>query len=334
MRLAATVLATCLSLISTISFASDSDELEAGRGYTRMFFDDDISPIWKQMTKKMRSAIKSEKALRNFRSQVLTQIGTEIRVVDEQAQLVQGNRVYVRRSLFEKSPQPVVIIWAIDRKDRIAGFFVRPQQEPAATSYLDYETEAELQLPFAGEWFVVWGGREIENNYHVVASDQRFAYDMLIVRDEKTHAGDGSRNEQYFCWGEAILAPGSGTVVEARDDLPDNPPGVMDPDNPPGNHVWIDLGNAEFALLAHLQNASVVVSAGDQVKAGDLVGRCGNSGNTTEPHIHFHLQDKPGFKMGAGKPAFFRNYSANGEAVERGEPALGELVENVATASK
>lgn len=151
---------------------------------------------------------------------------------------------------------------------------------------------------------------------------------MLIMRDGKSHTGDGSLDEQYFCWGEPILAPGNGTIVTAVDSLPDNAPGVMDADNPPGNHVWLDLGNAEFALLAHMQRGSVAVSAGDQVKAGDFIGRCGNSGNTTEPHIHFHIQDKPGFGMGAGKPAFFTNYISNGATIARGEPVRGESVQN------
>ena len=185
-----------------------------------------------------------------------------------------------------------------------------------------------LQLPFEGEWFVFWGGRTITDNYHVVASDQRFAYDILIVKDGVSHSGDGKLLEQYYCWGEPVIAPGTGTVIAVVDGLPDNLPGVMDPKNPPGNHVWIDLGNDEIALLAHLQKNSVAVEAGESVDKGDIVGRCGNSGNTTEPHIHFHIQDEPGFGKGRGKPAFFTNYLANGQVVARGEPRRGERVQN------
>jgi len=135
-------------------------------------------------------------------------------------------------------------------------------------------------------------------------------------------------DKEIDCWGEPVLAPGSGNVVTAIADLPDNAPGVMDANNPPGNHVIIDLGNAEFALLAHLQQSSVRVEVGDEVSAGETLGLCGNSGNTSEPHIHFHIQDEPGFGNGDGKPAFFENYLSNGVAVERGEPKRGESVQN------
>jgi murein DD-endopeptidase MepM/ murein hydrolase activator NlpD len=105
----------------------------------------------------------------------------------------------------------------------------------------------------------------------------------------------------------------------------------MDANNPPGNHVFIDLGNDEFALLAHLKKGSIPVSHGDLVNAGDVIGLCGNSGNTSEPHLHFHIQDQPGFGAGAGKPAFFNNYTSNGAKVDRGEPVRGEFVQKVTT---
>ena len=328
MRPTVALIILSLLLVATVSPADESSDLDVGRNYTQMFFDDDISPVWNKMTDQMQTALKSEKALRDFRGQVQAQLGSEKSVVDERVDEVQGHRVYVRRSMFEKVGQPIVVSWTFDDEDQIASFFVRPEQQPAASSYLEYETQATLQLPFDGEWFVVWGGRSIADNYHAIAGDQRFAYDILIVRDENTHTGNGSLNEQYFCWGEPVLAPGNGTIVSVTTGLPDNPPGVMDADNPPGNHVWLDLGNAEFALLAHLQRESIAISEGDEVVAGDIIGRCGNSGNTTEPHIHFHIQDQPGFGKGSGKPAFFTNYLSNGETVSRGEPVRGESVQN------
>ncbi len=328
MRLTIVLMIVNFLLFASVSAANESDELDVGRNYTRMFFNNDISPIWNKMTDQMQNSLRSETALQDFYNQVQTQIGSEKSIVDERVDEIEGHRIYVRHSLFDKVEQPIVISWTFDDQDRIAGFFIRPQQRPVESSYLQYETQAELQLPFYGEWYVVWGGRNIENNYHVVASDQRFAYDMLIVREEKSHAGDGSLNEQYFCWGESILAPGNGTIVAAVTSLPDNAPGVMDANNPPGNHVWLDLGNTEFVLLAHMQRDSIAVSEGDQVNAGDFIGRCGNSGNTTEPHIHFHIQDQPGFGMGAGKPAFITNYMSNGATILRGEPIRGESVQN------
>ena len=62
------------------------------------------------------------------------------------------------------------------------------------------------------------------------------------------------------------------------------------------------------------------------MKAGDALGKCGNSGNTTEPHLHFHLQDSPKLGEGEGKPAFFADYVADGKDIERGEPVKGQVV--------
>ena len=77
-----------------------------------------------------------------------------------------------------------------------------------------------------------------------------------------------------------------------------------------------------------LLNGSVAVEPGDSVSAGDRLGLCGNSGNTSEPHLHFHVQDKPRFGQGNGKPAFFNDYLADGEFVERGEPTRGQSVQH------
>ena len=322
------LLITLLLPLETARATADEGDLESGRRYTRMFFAENTSPIWDKMTARMHDALGSEGALLAFRRQVVTQLGAEIGVIEERIDHVQGYRAYIRQSRFEKVDNPIVVAWTFDDKDRIAGFFIRPQQQAAASQYLDYETEAELVLPFAGEWYVFWGGRDIEDNYHAVARDQRFAYDFVIVKDRRSHSDDGSRNEHYHCWGEPILAPAAGTIVSVVADLPDNPPGTMDARNPPGNHVVIDLGNDEYALLAHMQESSIAVSAGDSVGAGELIGLCGNSGNTTEPHLHFHLQDAPDFGSGEGKPAFFNDYLANGARVSRGEPLRGESVRN------
>ena len=94
----------------------------------------------------------------------------------------------------------------------------------------------------------------------------------------------------------------------------------------PGNQVVIDHGHAEFSFLAHLQQGSVAVQPGQSVAPGDTLGLCGNSGNSSEPHLHYHLQDSGEFGAGEGKPAQFRNYTADGEWVEVGEPVQGQRI--------
>jgi murein DD-endopeptidase MepM/ murein hydrolase activator NlpD len=100
----------------------------------------------------------------------------------------------------------------------------------------------------------------------------------------------------------------------------------MNPDQPLGNYVVIDHQNGEYSFLAHLKQGSVAVQVGVRVEPGDLLGLCGNSGNSSEPHLHYHLQNAPGFPGGQGLPAQFQSYTADGVMVERGEPVRGQVV--------
>lgn len=124
-----------------------------------------------------------------------------------------------------------------------------------------------------------------------------------------------------------MLAPAPGEVVSVVTDLPDNNPGHTDGRNPPGNHIVLDLGNAEFAVMAHFKQHSVAVQSGSTIESGDVIGLCGNSGNSTEPHLHFHVQDSPEFGAGNGKPAQFVDYLSNELPVARGEPRRGESIQ-------
>jgi len=171
---------------------------------------------------------------------------------------------------------------------------------------------------------VFWGGRTIPENYHAFTTDQRFAYDLVIRRDGSTHTGDGLENKEYFCFGQPVLAPGAGTVVEAVDGIPDNRPSNMNQTQALGNHVIIDHGNGEYSFIAHFKNGTVLAKQGQRVGQGDQLGECGNSGNSSEPHVHYHLQTTAIFGKGEGLPAQFQRYYADGNWVERGEPTRGQ----------
>lgn len=94
---------------------------------------------------------------------------------------------------------------------------------------------------------------------------------------------------RYATFGTPLLAPCSGTVAIAVDGVPDMPVPVMDRQHMAGNFVMIDCG--EFAVaLAHMRRGSVAVENGDQVQLGDPIGEMGNSGNSSEPHLHLHAQ--------------------------------------------
>lgn len=323
------LLAAGVALIGTGLAAQESlDAKQAGRDMTAAFYEGEIGTVWDRFDESMRKAMGGREQLAAFQQQAGSQLGAETGVIDEEVVEQDGYRIYRRTVIYENVPARFVVQWAFDAEGRIAGFFIRQsqQQAPAPTRHEDYRTKAELRLPFEGPWHVFWGGRSPEQNYHVKAMDQRFAYDFLVMRDGSTHAGEGVANEDYHCWGEPVLAPAAGEVVVARDGLADNRPGQMDPKHPPGNYVVIDHGNDEFSFLAHLRQGSVAVTEGERVEPGHHVGLCGNSGNSSEPHLHYHLQDTPEFGAGQGLPAQFRDYRADGEPVARGEPVRGQTV--------
>ncbi|MFH8342859.1 M23 family metallopeptidase [Streptomyces sp. AM6-12] len=140
-----------------------------------------------------------------------------------------------------------------------------------------------------GRWLVgQGGGRSL--NHHAAFPEQRGALDLIQVGpDGSRNAGGRGGNERYLVYGQPVFAPCDGTVVSAAGLVEDQEPGVIRYQPPYGNHVWIDTG-AEIVKLAHLRPGTVTVAAGDVVRAGQLLGEVGNSGNSSEPHLHIHAE--------------------------------------------
>lgn len=308
--------------------STQADPLTTGRRIADTFVDGDIQVIWSASTPDMQKAFGSVDDLTTLRENLLSKFGSEETVLSENVETQAGVKIFTRTSQWSDANQPLEIIVAIDYEGLIAGFWLKPKAVEAPSPHLDYQTKANLRLPVNGEWFVYWGGRVIEDNYHAVDLGQRFAMDLLILRDGKSHDGDPLSLKTYHCWGRPILSSGVGVVKEAVDSLPDQLIGERDLENPVGNHVVIDFGNEEYGFFAHLQKNSVRVSKGDHVKAGQEIGLCGNSGNSSEPHLHFHLQTSPELGHGEGLPAQFINYRADGVLINREEPKKGELIQS------
>lgn len=151
-----------------------------------------------------------------------------------------------------------------------------------------------IGAPFDGEWHVPSAGRSSLVSHHwTPLADQRYAVDFLIERDGRTYDGDRHDLASYHCWDQPLLAPVDGTVVAAEDGNPDVPIGETDGEHLGGNVVVIEFGPELYVQLAHLRSGSVAVAVGQQVRAGDVVGRCGNSGHSLEPHLHLQVQDTP-----------------------------------------
>jgi hypothetical protein len=227
---------------------------------------------------------------------------------------------------FEKGTLDLQI--ALDSRGLIAGLTFTPQ---VAAKTASEKHQTQLSLPFKGRWLVFWGGDTSERNAHHDLPNQRFAFDLLGVgEDGKTQRGDGTRNEDYYAFGREVLAPADGTVVEVIEGVRDNLPGSMNPYSAIGNCVVVQHLGKEVSVLAHLKQGSIVVKMGDQVKRGQLLGRCGNSGNSSEPHLHYHLQNSPVLQDGLGIKCVFQNAVAlqDGITETRGNhsPVKGEVI--------
>ncbi|MEI6099695.1 MAG: M23 family metallopeptidase [Alphaproteobacteria bacterium] len=309
------------------SGAAQGDPLLAGQRRAEQFLDGDVGAIWSASTPQMQQVFGTAGNLAAWRADLLANYGAEETILSERADEHADYAVYSRVSRWTLTAEPLELTIAFDGSDRIAGFAMGPQAVAAPSRYLDYQTKATLTLPVDGDWFVYWGGRDIADNYHAVDVAQRFALDLLILRDGESHSGDTVSLESYHCWGQPVLAPADGVVVQAVEGLPDQAIGASDSDNPAGNHIVLDFGNEEYGFLAHLQQGSLRVTTGDVVTAGQEIGLCGNSGNSSEPHLHFHIQTSPTLGQGEGLPAQFTTYRAQGRLIARGEPRKGDSIQ-------
>ena len=166
----------------------------------------------------------------------------------------------------------------------------------------------DYRLPFSGRWFVMQGGDTLNVNAHMSVPAQWYGIDFAKVGGPSQRSltkSSGSTPEDFYSWGEAVLSPVDGKVVAATDAFLDNPIGVKDPAHPLGNYVEIRAAGDRYVFLAHMQRHSVLVLPGQRVERGDVLGKCGNSGNTDFPHIHMHVQNTEAFDTGTGQNIVF-----------------------------
>lgn len=210
------------------------------------------------------------------------------------------------------------VMAVVDQHDIIEGF-----QVLSLTAYPETDeqsTKIEYQLPFSDEWLVFWGGKNVFLNYHYEYEQMRYAYDFIGTKDGYSYSGDPLNNESYYAFGREVLAPADGTVIAVTDGIEDNIPGEMNADQPLGNMVIIQHEHGEFSLLAHFKKGSIVVQVGDKVTSGQLLGECGNSGNSSEAHIHYQV-----YKLDeGGKEQVLPIRFVGGKEWIRGEIATGQ----------
>ncbi|HEY2826098.1 MAG TPA: M23 family metallopeptidase [Pirellulales bacterium] len=299
-----------------VIFAEEKAAGDPARKYVDEFLAGHMQPLLDRASPELSALMKDTKSMQTLRANT---IGENATVADEQVAVTYARMVKSAKG------QTWSITASVSGSGQLVGFLIRPAGE-APSDFLDYKTKAALRLPFAGTWTVFWGGRSVKENYHAAYPDQRFADDIVVMKNGTTHSGRVGKNEDFYCFGQPLVSPGSGVVVSVVDGIADNVPGKMNPTEPCGNHVVLDLRNDEYLFMAHLQNGSVKMKPGDHVKSGDAVGLCGNTGNSSEPHLHIHLQTTPRYGDGKGLPLQFQHYQVDGKGVDRGEPSKGQAI--------
>jgi hypothetical protein len=178
-----------------------------------------------------------------------------------------------------------------------------------------YTNACTYTLPFEGEWFVANGGPDQETSHSWEILSQRYAYDFIICDSNRSsYAFDGSKLEHYYCFGQKVLSPADGVVVQVKDTIKDYA-GVATLSidwktlDFRGNHVVIRHGDKEYSFIAHLKRGSISVKKGDCIKRGQVIGLCGNSGHSTEPHIHYQLQEGKSMWFSMSLPIKFSTFS-------------------------
>jgi hypothetical protein len=153
------------------------------------------------------------------------------------------------------------------------------------------------------------------------ATPETFAIDWVQVRDDRLFEGDGTQNEQYFAFGAEVRSATYGQVVVVRDGLPEETPN-NDPKNVlleqdfGGNHVVVRVRPGVYAFYGHMQPGSIDVRVGDQVEVRQRIGKLGNTGNSTQPHLHFELSDGPDPLTSNSLPFVIDRYELAGSVVE------------------
>ena len=158
---------------------------------------------------------------------------------------------------------------------------------------------------------VLNGGTEKATSHSWGLIAQRYAYDLVSCGPEnRRFQTDGKELTDYFAFDRNVIAAADGVVVEVEDEIRDiqtTGSGWIDvwTRDIRGNFVVIEHGENVFSLTAHLKKHSCIVKKGDKVRRGQVIAKCGNSGHSTEPHVHFQIQDRANFYFARGLPIPF-----------------------------
>ncbi len=187
-----------------------------------------------------------------------------------------------------------------------------------------------LGFPFKGEFYVIQGNSG--NVSHQRNTRNEFAWDFVVIKNGSMFKNSSHKNSNYLSWGEPVISPADGRIVEVRSNMPDHPPLTTKMQG--ANYIFIEHRNRETSVIYHLMNGSVKITSGQDVAQGLKIASVGNSGISMFPHIHFELDRRDHDKYIPG-PARFATYFSRKEneqdwkLVISGIPQVGEYLLSV-----
>lgn len=281
---------------------------------------DKTDKIFDQLAPEMQNILTKEKT-RAFMGRLKQQLGNI-----ESCDFIEFKSLLaIYKTRFERGV--IALNISVNSDTKIDGLAFRPYTNKRLP--VIERTKTILQLPFRGEWYTWQGGDTEKLNHHVSVKSQKGAFDFVVVDDkQKPFKGRGVRNEDFYCFGKVIVSPCEAEVVMAVDGIKDNIPGEINQIFPLGNTVILKTANNEYLYFCHLKQFSVSVKQGQKVKAGDLLGLCGNSGRSTAAHLHFHVQNVENMEIATGVKCFFGNILVNGKEKKDYSPVKRDKIKN------
>lgn len=208
------------------------------------------------------------------------------------------------------------------------------------------DAPVRVAVPVRGRWAAVNSPADRVPSHGTHGYGQTYAIDLVHEPQDQPRPRFGwspltRRPEDFPAFGEPVLAAAPGTVVRARGGQRDHRSRnswpalayltvegmvreVLGVSRIVGNHVVIDHGDGVYSLYAHLKRGSLTVEPGQRVEVGETIAQCGNSGNSSEPHVHFQLMDHRHPMVAAGLPFEFAAFTTDGAEVANGVPRAGK----------
>lgn len=311
-----------LILIPFLNFGQAEKEVskKISTMFEELYNSNKYQGIFALFSEEMKTALPIEQTI-DFLKGLKNQVGN----IEKKEFINYENGTYASyKTNFERAILSVNI--SLDTDVKINGLFVKPFIQ---SDFPKIEKNiTPLILPFNGEWTVTWGGDTKEQNYHLENQAQKNAFDIVITDNKgQTFKTDGKTNEDYYAFGKNIIAPLEAEVVLVVDGIKDNVPGEMNPIYIPGNTIILKTANEEYLFFAHFKQNSIVVKQGQKVNQGDLLGLCGNSGNSSEAHLHFHIQNIEDMNRATGVKCYFSTL-VNGQLKKDYSPLKGDKIKN------